>query len=83
MHASHPHAGKTTDMRLGFAGRYLPTSVRVYPHSDSLAEFGGAASLEKFGNVLTSGEDRFGHNKFVESTANGYRFSARQGALVR
>ena len=80
MHASHPHAGKTDQMRLGFAGRYLPTSVQVYPHSDSLAEFGGAASLDRFGNVLTSGQDRFGHNKFVESTVNGYRFPVREGA---
>jgi len=31
MHASHPHLGLTDNMRLGFAGRYLPTSVHVYP----------------------------------------------------
>jgi non-heme Fe2+,alpha-ketoglutarate-dependent halogenase len=36
----------TDQMRLGFAARYLPTSVRVYPYSDALEEFGGAASLE-------------------------------------
>jgi non-heme Fe2+,alpha-ketoglutarate-dependent halogenase len=27
MHASHPHSGKTDQMRLGFASRYLPTPV--------------------------------------------------------
>jgi non-heme Fe2+,alpha-ketoglutarate-dependent halogenase len=83
MHASHPHAGLTDSMRLGFAGRYLPTSVRVYPHSDALAEFGGTASLEKFGNVLTSGKDVFGHNKFVETTVNGFRFPVREGTQAR
>ncbi|WP_327701911.1 chlorinating enzyme [Streptomyces decoyicus] len=77
MHASHPHSGLTDQMRLGFAGRYLPTSVQVYPHSDSLQEFGGAASLDKFGNVLVSGKDEFQHNRFVETTVNGYRFPRR------
>lgn len=77
MHASHPHSGLTDQMRLGFAGRYLPTSVKVYPHSDALEEFGGAASLDKFGNVLVSGKDEFQHNRFVETTVNGYRFPVR------
>lgn len=80
MHASHPHLGLTDNMRLGFAGRYLPTSVHVYPHSDSLAEFGGSASLDKFGNVLVSGQDTYGHNRFVDSTVNGYRFPTREGS---
>jgi non-heme Fe2+,alpha-ketoglutarate-dependent halogenase len=74
MHASHPHSGKTDQMRLGFASRYLPTQVRVYPFSDELHEFGARASLKKFGNVLVSGEDRYGHNRFVDSTVNGFRF---------
>ncbi|MEU0399864.1 chlorinating enzyme [Streptomyces sp. NPDC006197] len=74
MHASHPHSGKTDQMRLGFASRYLPTQVKVYPYSDELYEFGARASLEKFGNVLVSGEDRYGHNRFVDTTVNGFRF---------
>ncbi|WP_034263870.1 chlorinating enzyme [Actinospica robiniae] len=78
MHASHPHSARTDEMRLGFAARYLPTSVRVYPYSDALEEFGGGASLEKFGNVLTSGKDEYGHNRFVETTVNGYPFPTRQ-----
>lgn len=77
MHASLPHAGRTDKMRLGFAARYLPTSVRVYPHSDALEEFGGAASLEKFGNVLVSGENTYDYNRFVDQTVNGYRFPVR------
>jgi non-haem Fe2+, alpha-ketoglutarate-dependent halogenase len=78
MHASHPHSGKTDDMRLGYAGRYLPTSVRVYPYSDRLEEFGGSASLEKFGNVLVSGQDSFGHNRFASAIRSGRPFEARQ-----
>jgi non-heme Fe2+,alpha-ketoglutarate-dependent halogenase len=77
MHASHPHHGKTDQMRLGFAARYLPTSVRVYPYSDALVEFGGEASLDKFGNVLVSGKDEFGHNRFVDQTVTGHPFTTR------
>lgn len=77
MHASHPHVGTTQDMRLGFAGRYLPTQVRVYPFSNTLEEFGGSASLEKFGCVLVSGQDQDGHNTFVTHTVNGTPFRIR------
>ncbi|KIZ17547.1 chlorinating enzyme [Streptomyces natalensis] len=78
MHASHPHSGLTDQMRLGFAGRYLPTQVRVYPYSEGLEEFGGKASLDKFGNVLVSGKDEYGYNRFVDSTVNGFKFPVRQ-----
>ncbi|MFC7307908.1 chlorinating enzyme [Streptomyces monticola] len=74
MHASHPHAGTTDQMRLGYAARYLPTQVQVYPYSESLAEFGGEASLDKFGCVLVSGADKYGHNRFVDTTVNGTPF---------
>lgn len=77
MHASHPHLGKTQERRLGFAGRYLPTRAQVYPFTDTLEEFGGSASLDKFGCVLVSGEDRHGHNKFVTHTLRGTPFRVR------
>jgi non-haem Fe2+, alpha-ketoglutarate-dependent halogenase len=79
MHASHPHAGLNDKMRLGFGARYLPAYVRVYPYSDTLAEFGGTASLEKFGNVLVSGKNGYPdtHNRFVETTVSGFRFPVR------
>lgn len=77
MHASHPHTAPTDQMRLGYAGRYLPTSVRVYPYSDSLEEFGGSASLERFGNVLVAGADEFHHNRFIDRTVNGFPFPVR------
>lgn len=76
MHASHEHQGLSDEMRLGFAARYLPTQVRVYPYSDSLREFGGEASLEKFGCVLVAGRDEYHHNRFVQQTANGTPFVA-------
>jgi len=77
MHASHPHNGQTDQMRLGFAARYLPTSVQVYPYSNTLEEFGGQASLDKFGCVLVSGDNRFPHNRFVDRTCNGFQFPRR------
>jgi non-heme Fe2+,alpha-ketoglutarate-dependent halogenase len=77
MHASHPHSGLSKKMRLGFAARYLPTSVRVYPYSTELEEFGGSANLARFGNVLVTGKDEYRHNRFVSETTNGYRFAVR------
>jgi non-haem Fe2+, alpha-ketoglutarate-dependent halogenase len=77
MHASHPHSGKSDKMRLGFAARYLPTSVRVYPFSETLEEFGGGASLERYGSVLVSGRNDFDYNRYIETTINGFRFPVR------
>jgi non-heme Fe2+,alpha-ketoglutarate-dependent halogenase len=77
MHASHPHEGKTDRMRLGFTARYVPTSVKVYPYQDSLEEYGVEVSLQKFGCVLVSGQDDFGHNRFVDHTIYGTPFTAR------
>jgi non-haem Fe2+, alpha-ketoglutarate-dependent halogenase len=74
LHASHPHSGKTPHMRLGFAARYLPTCVKVYPYSDTLDEFGGKANLEKYGVVLVSGKDKYNHNKILTHTVNGVPF---------
>jgi non-heme Fe2+,alpha-ketoglutarate-dependent halogenase len=80
MHASRPHLGTSDQMRLGYGARYVPTSVRVYPYTDSLAEFGGTAGLEKFGNVLVSGRDEYQHNRIAEQTVNGYLFPVRTEA---
>jgi non-heme Fe2+,alpha-ketoglutarate-dependent halogenase len=77
MHASHPHQGLTDRMRLGFTARYVPTSVLVYPYQDTLAEYGVEVSLEKFGSVLVSGRDEFGHNRIVDRTVNGTPFPMR------
>jgi non-heme Fe2+,alpha-ketoglutarate-dependent halogenase len=77
MHASHPHQGLTDKMRLGFTARYVPTSVQVYPYQDTLAEYGVEVSLEKFGCVLVSGTDEFGHNRIADRTVNGTPFPLR------
>jgi non-haem Fe2+, alpha-ketoglutarate-dependent halogenase len=81
MHASYPHSGKTSAMRLGFAARYVPTSVHIYPDSDVVEEYGGAVSLDRYGAVLVSGENRYGHNRIATHTTTGRPFR-RPGSLV-
>jgi non-haem Fe2+, alpha-ketoglutarate-dependent halogenase len=78
MHASHPHEGRTDQMRLAYVCRYVPTSVKVYPGMDRIAEFGGEASLENYGAVLVAGTDDFGHNRLIDRTLNGTPFHHHQ-----
>ncbi|WP_328902102.1 MULTISPECIES: chlorinating enzyme [unclassified Streptomyces] len=73
MHASLPHAGRTQEMRLGFAGRYVPTAVQVYPGTDVIDEYGGSVSLERYGSVLVSGAAQ-PHNRLVTETTTGHPF---------
>jgi non-heme Fe2+,alpha-ketoglutarate-dependent halogenase len=75
MHASHPHSGKTKEMRLGFVSRYVPTSVKVYPDTEIVTEYGGSVSLEKYGAVLVSGKNEFTHNRIATHTTRGKRFN--------
>jgi non-haem Fe2+, alpha-ketoglutarate-dependent halogenase len=77
MHASLPHRGTTDEMRLGFANRYVPTAVRVYPDTTEITEYGGTVSLERYGAVLVSGEDTYGHNRIARETTRGHRFTTR------
>jgi non-haem Fe2+, alpha-ketoglutarate-dependent halogenase len=74
MHASLPHNGRTSEMRLGFAARYVPTAVQVYPGTDEIEEYGGRVSLERFGNVQVCGQDIYGHNRLVTRTTRGHAF---------
>lgn len=76
MHASHPHLGKTKNMRLGFASRYVPTSVRVYPDADTLSEYDTTIGLERYGAVLVSGADAYGHNRIAAATTTNRPFHA-------
>ncbi len=80
MHASHPHSGKSEEMRLGFASRYVPAAVRIYPDTDAIEEYGGRVSLDKYGAVLVAGTDRFGHNKLINRTTRNFPFPVRQPA---
>lgn len=75
-HASHPHAGLTEEMRLGFAARYVPTCVDVYPDTDVIEEYGGTVSLDRYGAVLVSGEDQYNHRLATETT-RGHAFGHR------
>jgi non-heme Fe2+,alpha-ketoglutarate-dependent halogenase len=74
MHASHGHAGRTNEMRLGFAARYVPASVHVYPGLTEIHEYGGRISLDNFGCVLVSGEDKHGRNRLLTHTTTGIPF---------
>ena len=77
MHASLPHAGKTKEMRLGFASRYVPTSVTVYAdmkETNRVTELGGSFSLEKYGAILVSGKDDYRHNRTRSGTTTGRPF---------
>jgi non-heme Fe2+,alpha-ketoglutarate-dependent halogenase len=74
MHASHPHSGKTHDMRLGFAARYVPSSVRVYPDTDVVEEYGGQVSLERYGSVVVRGRNEYPGNRIATHTTRGDLF---------
>jgi non-heme Fe2+,alpha-ketoglutarate-dependent halogenase len=77
MHASLPHNGKTEQMRLGFAARYVPTSVHVYPDTEQIIEYGGQVSLERFGSVLVSGVNEYSYNAIATQTTTGHPFTTR------
>lgn len=73
MHSSFPNS--TTDRtRLGYASRYVPAAVQVYPDTDTVEEYGGTISLEKYGVVQVSGEDHHRHNRTVQTNMRGSRF---------
>ncbi|MFJ3708261.1 chlorinating enzyme [Streptomyces sp. NPDC090053] len=76
MHASHPHSGRSRDMRMGFASRYVPTSVEVYPGTDSIEEYGGRVSLDRYGAVLVHGENTHTHNRIATHTTRNRPFRA-------
>ncbi|GAA4818639.1 chlorinating enzyme [Streptomyces ziwulingensis] len=77
MHASKPHVAPDKEMRMGFAGRYVPTCVDVYPGTEEVDEYGGRVSLEEYGAVLVAGNDTYTHNRKVTTTTKGHRFPVR------
>ena len=74
MHASHPHAGKSKEMRLAFVSRYVPTAVQVYPGTDAIEEYGGRISLDRYGAVLVSGRNEHSHNRIATETTRHHAF---------
>jgi non-heme Fe2+,alpha-ketoglutarate-dependent halogenase len=77
MHASLPHTGSKKQMRLGFASRYVPTRVRVYPDTDVIEEYGGRISLANFGSVLVSGHNDYDFNRIVVRSLTSRPFVTR------
>ncbi|MEV4706145.1 chlorinating enzyme [Actinoplanes sp. NPDC049316] len=77
MHASKPHSALDQEMRLGFAGRYVPTYVDIYPDTDDIDEYGGVISLQDWGAVLVSGKDEYTHNRKRDRTTKGHVFPVR------
>lgn len=76
MHSSFPNRTKDST-RLGFACRYVPTAVQIYPDTEVVEEYGCTITLEKYGAVLVSGEDRYGHNRRAYKNARGLEFAAQ------
>lgn len=82
MHASRPHLGKSKEMRLGFSSRYVPTSVHIYPDTDTLEEYGGKVDLDQYGAVLVSGRNAYDHNRIATHTTTGRPFVPRNEELA-
>lgn len=73
MHSSLPNI--TTDKtRLGYAARYVPASVKVYPDTDKIVEYGSELSLKKYGVISVSGKRENSHNKVLDESLRGYKF---------
>jgi non-heme Fe2+,alpha-ketoglutarate-dependent halogenase len=75
-HASHPNDAERNVLRLGFASRYVPTCVKIYPDTTVIEEYGASLSLDKYGAVLVAGEDRYGHNRLLSTTTRGTPFNS-------
>ena len=77
MHASLPHTGSAKEQRIGFAARYVPSRVRVYPDTDVIEEYGGRISLDKFGSVQVSGHNAHDFNTIATTNLKGRPFATR------
>lgn len=75
MHSSLPNTTQNRT-RLGYASRYVPASVSVYPDVSSFEEYGSEISLDRFGVVVVSGDDPSEHNRVVRENLRGYAFAS-------
>jgi len=75
MHASFPNVSADRT-RLGFTARYVPTSVRIYPDTDVVTEYGSVLSLKNYGVVLVRGKDDYGYNRIATRNRRGLPFVA-------
>jgi len=77
LHASKPNI--TPDMpRLGYVARYVPSRVKVYPDTETVREFGGVISLEKYGTVIVSGKNVEPSNRVSTENLRGEPFRTLQ-----
>lgn len=74
LHASKPNISKT-QTRLGYVCRYLPATVKVYPDTDHVEEFGGAYSLDKYGVVEVKGNNLEPSNRVKKTNNRGLAFN--------
>jgi non-heme Fe2+,alpha-ketoglutarate-dependent halogenase len=75
MHSSLPNSTEDST-RLGFACRYVPSSVAVYPDTDAVEEYGSVISLAKYGAVLVAGQNRNSNNRMRTTNTKGFAFAA-------
>ncbi len=81
LHASHPNRGESArDYRMGYAMRFVPSDVEVYPNTEVVREYGGEISLERFGCVQIAGSPAVGPNVVIDRSLNGFDFSASRKA---
>jgi non-heme Fe2+,alpha-ketoglutarate-dependent halogenase len=74
MHASLPNTTER-DYRMGFAARYVPPSVKIYPDTEWVEEYGGQIPLDNYAAVLVAGEDTVGMNKVTTVNRRGFPFA--------
>lgn len=74
VHASYPNTSKRST-RFAITARYTPTHVRVYADMPTFHAHGGDFDLSRYGVVLVSGEDRYGHNRVRDTSNRGERFA--------
>lgn len=73
VHASYPNISKRST-RFAISSRYTQPHVRVYPGHKNFNAHGSAFDLSRYGTVLVSGEDKFGHNVIKSENLRGMRF---------
>lgn len=78
VHASFPNTTKRST-RFAIATRFVPTHVRVYPDWTEFKAHGGHFNLDRYGTVLVSGKERYGHNKVRTHNNWGERFPYVEG----
>lgn len=73
MHSSLPNI-TSNQTRMAFASRYVPASVKVYPGSNEVEEYGSKISLDKYGVVLVRGNGQPNGNKVLDENTRGQPF---------